>query len=46
MLVIGPALGSLTLVRFLTDMMENLSRETNERLLDVLMGKNVTEEGR
>jgi len=26
--------------------MENLLRETDERLLDVLMGKNVTEEGR
>lgn len=46
MLGIGPALGRLTLVRFSTDMMENLLRETDERLLDVLMGKNVTEEGR
>ena len=46
MLVIGPALGRLTLVRFSTGMIESLLRETDERLLDVLMGTNVTEEGR
>ena len=46
MLAIGPALGRLTLVRFSADMMESLLRETDERLLDVLIGKNVTEEGR